>query len=259
MMTSGGSAVTAALAAGLLSLAAAPAAAAEPPRLEIVARAIEHHGGELYRHSETSLTLCSGSGCYRIRSRVDGGLYEHEVSGPYRGAERRVLASNDSLAAWRDGQPLAPSPELSAALRDWAMARVYFAFLPFRLEDPDVLQEDLGVEEWEGRRLRRVKVGFVAGTSTDAEDEYLYWFDPDSGRLEQFAYSFSGRPGGLRFRRLSNYRRIGGILFFDQTNLGVDGEGLSVDQVRPEFVARRMRPVSEVTLRNVTVRELAAE
>ena len=53
---------------------------------------------------------------------------------------------------------------------------------------------------------------FAAGSSTDAEDEYLYWFDPETARLEQFAYSFQGRPGGLRFRRLDNYRRVGGIL-----------------------------------------------
>ena len=54
----------------------------------IVARAIEHHGGDRYRHSESSLELCSRSGCYRISVQTDGGRYEQEVSGPYRGATR---------------------------------------------------------------------------------------------------------------------------------------------------------------------------
>ena len=250
-----------ALAAGLTAPAPAVGVAEEGggQPLEIVARSIEHHGGDRYRYSQTSLELCSGSGCYQIEVRVEGGGYRHAVSGPYRGWSRTVKADNDSVSVSRDGEPLAVMPEARQALRDWAMARIYFAFLPYRLNDPGVVQEDLGMEEWEGRRLHKVKVGFVAGSSTDAEDEYLYWFDPESARLEQFAYSFSGRPGGLRFRRLSNYRRVGGILFFDQSNLGVEGSGLRIDEIDPAFVRERMRLVSEVTLRDIAVSSLAAE
>lgn len=246
----------AARAALLLASLAATAAAADEAGLDIVARAIEHHGGDRYRHSETSLELCSGSGCYRVRVRTDGGLYEHEVSGPYRGRTRTVRADNESVSVRRDGEPLAVLPEARQALRDWAMARIYFAFLPYRLEDPGVVRQDLGLEEWDGRPLRRVGVGFAAGSSTDAEDEYVYWFDPETARLEQFAYSFTGRPGGLRFRRLGNYRRVGGILFFDQTNLGVEGPDLRVGQITPEFVRERMRVVSEIELRDIRVEPL---
>ena len=226
-------------------------------QLDIVTRAIEHHGGDIYRHSESSLELCSGSGCYRMTVRIDGGEYRHEVSGPYRGRTRTVKADNRTVSVSRDGEPLAVIPEARQAARDWATARIYFAFLPYRLNDPGVLQEDLGIEEWEGRRLHKIKVGFVAGSSTDAEDEYLYWFDPETARLEQLAYSFTGKPGGLRFRRLSNYRRVGGILFFDQSNLGVEGSGLRVEEIDPAFVRGRMREVSEVSLRDITVNSLA--
>ncbi len=100
---------------------------------------------------------------------------------------------------------------------------------------------------------------FVQGSSTDADDEYLYWFDPETGRLEQFAYSFAGRPGGLRFRRLENYRRVGGILFCDQLNLGIEGPDLEVDQIAPEFVRDRMREVSRVELRKIEVQPLTAD
>jgi hypothetical protein len=226
--------------------------------IEIVARAIEHHGGEIYRNSEVSLELCSGSGCYQLTVRTQGGLYRHQVRGPYRGRERVVIADNDSVSVRLDGEPATVEPEARQAARNWATARIYFAFLPYRLNDPGVLQQDLGIEQWEGRRLHKVKVGFVAGSSTDADDEYLYWFDPETARLEQFAYSFSGRPGGLRFRRLSNYRRVGGVLFFDQSNLGVEAPDLGVDQIDPAFVRQRMRQVSEVELRDIKVRPLTA-
>lgn len=247
-------ALTVALALG------APLLAQEPvTRLPIVDRAIEHHGGEVYRSSETELNVCSKSGCFHVRARIDGDLAEYEVRGKVRGREHRVLWSGDELALSIDGEPSAIEPDDEQAWRDWVMARVYFCFLPYRLNDPGVYKQDLGLETWDGRELRKVKVTFEPGSSTDAQDQYLYWLDPESGRIEQFAYSFQGRPGGLRFRRGMNYRRIGGILFFDQENLGVEGKKLTVDQITPSFVEKRMRPVSVVKLEGIEVRPIARE
>jgi len=225
-------------------------------RLDVVDRAIEHHGGDLYLHSRTSLEVCSKSGCYEVSAAVQAGRYEYRVRGPYRGGVREVLVNNDLALHWQDGNEMDVSPEGDTALRDWAMERVYFCFLPYRLNDDSVLKEDLGLERWSGRDLHKVKVTFVPGTSTDAEDEFLYWFDPASGRLEQFAYSFAGSPGGLRFRKLYNFRRIGGLLFFDQENRGTAGDELTVEAISPEFVAA-MERISTVELRNIQVEDLS--
>lgn len=245
------------LATAALLLRTPPAPAAEPvERLAIVDQAIAFHGGELYRSSETELDVCSLSGCFHVRALVDGDRFEYEVSGQAGGHERRVRWTSDELARWDDGAPVAVAPDEAQPLKDWVMARVYFPFLPYRLNDPSVYKQDLGYETWDGRELRKVKVTFAPGSSTDAADEYLYWLDPESGRVEQFAYSFKGRPGGLRFRRAVNYRRVGGLLFFDQENLGVEGNKRRVDEITPRFVAEKMRPVSEVRFENVEVRPL---
>ena len=61
----------------------------------------------------------------------------------------------------------------------------------------------------------------------------------------------------MRFRRLSNYRRVGGLLFFDAANLGFDGEGdFSVDAITPQAVEEAMRPISEVRLSAIEVERL---
>jgi hypothetical protein len=245
------------LVTAILSLPALPASAAEPvERLEIVDKAIAFHGGELYRASETELDVCSLSGCFHVRALVDGDRFDYEVSGKAGRRERRVRWTGEELARWEDGAPAAVEPGDAQGLRDWVMARVYFAFLPYRLNDPSVFKEDLGRETWDGRELHKVKVTFAPGSSTDAEDEYLYWFDPESGRVEQFAYSFQGRPGGLRFRRAVNHRRVGGVLFSDQENLGVEGDKWRVDEITPSFVEGKMRTVSVVRFENVEVRPL---
>ena len=70
------------------------------------------------------------------------------------------------------------------------------------------------------------------------------------------AYTYQDEPGGLRFRRLFNYRRVGGILFFDQENLGLEGAGLGVDAITPQYVEDALRPISTVTLEDVRVEPL---
>lgn len=247
--------------AGFLALSVlgpALAATTEVPKvqsLDIVDKAIVFHGGELYSESKTVLELCSKSGCYGVSTVVEGGLFEYVVNGRIRGVERKVRATNESVELWEDGSPVVVPADQEMRLRDWAVARLYFCFLPFRLNDDSVFKQDLGVEMWEGRPLHKVKVTFSPGSSTDAGDEYMYWFDPQSGRVEQFAYSFTGNPGGLRFRRPFNYRRVGGVLFFDQENLGVEGTDLSVDDLDPETV-ETMRQVSTVQLKMIQVQPL---
>ena len=230
----------------------------EPPlgsRLEIVDRAIDHHGGERYASSETRLSLCSKSGCSTIVALADGGRFALTVTAAVDEGKRRVRITNETVEQWTDGEPVEIPADRRQALRDWVMARVYFAFLPYRLNDPSVYKQDLGLEAWGDRELRRVRVTFAPGSSTDAEDVFVFWLDPETARVEQFAYSYTRGKGGLRFRRGVNYRRIGGILFFDQENLGVDGPGFSVDELDPAFV-ERMRHVSTVELRDVAVRAL---
>lgn len=238
----------------LCSLLSAPVAFAEPPA--IVQKAIDFHGGEAYQQSRTQLDMCSKSGCFHVSSTVRGDQFDYEVSGLNRDTHVKVRMSNDSIERWFDGQP-SPMPEgREQTYRDWAMARVYFCFLPYRLGDPSVRHKDLGLVDWEGRQLHLVEVSFKPGSSTDANDMYRYWFDPESGRLELFAYSYEGEPGGLRFRRLVNHRQEGGILFFDQENLGVEGEDVHIGLITPKYVQESMRPISKVTLRNIRVTPL---
>lgn len=238
----------------LLALSA-PAIAGKVNRLPIVDKAIAHHGGDIYRSSETRLTIRSKSGVFRLTSRVDGDRFDHTVTDTLEyGKERRTRVTNDTVERWVGGQKATLDAEGERRARDFVMSRVYFPFLPYRLNDPSVYKEDLGLVDWEGRKLHKVKVTFEPGTSTDANDEYLYWFDPKTGRVEQLAYSFGtgAGNGGLRFRRSTNFRRIGGILFYDAENFGLDGKGLKVESVTPEAV-KGWEKISTVTVEGVEV------
>ena len=241
--------------ASLAASAACGTSSADPDLPDIVARAIEHHGGDLYEGSTISMTITSLSGSFQIDATRDGGQFEHVVTDPARDGrpERRVELTNDGVQEWRGGQELTLDAEGERRARAFADARVFFPLLPYTLKGGDIHFEDRGLETWDGRELQRMKVTFTPGTSNDADDAYTFWFDPETGRVEQFGYDFDN---GLRFRKATSFQRVGGVLFSDQENYAVDGGKVPVDTLTPEYVAESMRLLSTVVISDVTVEPL---
>jgi hypothetical protein len=224
---------------------------------DMVDRAIAMHGGEIYRNSEIALTMSSKSGDFRIEVKNNDGVYDYRVTDLRADSGTVYRHSNlgenysDILERYENGEAVELDEEGRAAVSNAVAARVWFAFLPLRLNDGNTYKEDQGLETWNGRQLHRVKVTFEAGTSNRSQDAYAFWFDPETARLEQFAYSFDG---GLRFRPLENYRQVGGVMFYDQPNFAIDGPGLSVDLITPEYVENEMELLSTVYLKDIEVR-----
>ena len=226
----------------------------EPTLPPIVAQAVEFHGGATYDASRMTMTISSLSGSFQIETERENGRFEHVVTGTTRdGVERRVRLTNDVVEEWHDGEPVELDQEMQRRARAYVDARVFFPLLPYTLVGNDIHFEDLGLEEWDGRSLHRVAVSFTPGTSNDADDGYTFWFDPDTGRMEQFGYDFNG---GLRFRKAVEFERVGGVVFSTQDNYAVDGERVPVATLSPEYVAENMSLLSTVRISDVTVEPL---
>ena len=221
----------------------------------IVAKAIEFHGGDLYEHSKTTMTISSLSGSFQIEATREGGRYDYVVSGTVGtdGRERRVRLTNETVEEWHNGEPFDLDEQAETRARAYVDARVFFPLLPYTLTGGDVHFEDLGLETWFGRELHKVSVSFTPGTSNDADDGYMFWFDPDTGRMEQFGYDFDG---GLRFRKGIAFERVGGVLFSTQENYAIDGGRVPVATLSQEYVAENMELLSTVVISNVTVEPL---
>jgi len=96
-------------------------------------------------------------------------------------------------------------------------------------------------------------VSFTTSTSTDADDVYMFWFDPETWQMEQFGYDFDG---GLRFRKGVEFERVGDVLFSTQENYAIDGGRVPVDMLSLEYVAANMNLISTVVISDVTVEPL---
>jgi len=223
-------------------------------RLEIVDRAIEFHGGELFEQSRVKLTVASRSGSFDVDSMADGDRFVQLIRASNGADERLYRRDNMALEVTEGGRPMEMDETEHARAESYVNQRMYFLFLPYKLNDPGTWKEDQGLEEWNGRRLHRVRITFASGTSDGADSAYVYWFDPETARLEQFAYDYSENTG-LRFRILTNYRRIGGLLFYDADNYGLNtrGGGLTVDDINPVYVEEELPLVSQIEHRDITV------
>lgn len=243
------------VAASVAPIACGSPAAPDPPLPEIVEQAIAYHGGDLYEQSRMTMTITSLSGSFQIEATRNGGRFDYVVINPARGErpERRVQLTNDGVAEWIDGIESELDAEGERRATAFVNARVFFPLLPYTLKGSDVRFEDRGLERWEGRDLHRVKVTFNPGSSNDADDAYTFWFDPETGRVEQFGYDFDN---GLRYRRAIAFERVNGILFSDQDNYAVDGGKVPVDTLAPDYVAGNMRLLSTVRISEVTVEPL---
>ncbi|MCY4662796.1 MAG: hypothetical protein OXF93_23795 [Acidobacteria bacterium] len=237
------------------SLACGRASALDPDLPEIVARSIAYHGGALYQSSRMSMTITSLSGSFGIEALRDGDDFEYVVTNPARGdrPERRVRLTNEGVTEWVGGVESELDGDSERRATAFVNARVFFPLLPYTLNGGDIHFEDQGLDRWAGRDLHRVKVWFTPGTSNDADDAYTFWFDPETGRIEQFGYDFDN---GLRFRRATSFERVGGVLFSDQDNYAVDGGKIPVDTLTPDYVVSTMRLLSQVSISDVTVEPL---
>lgn len=219
----------------------------------IVDKALNFHGREAYQSASITMTITSLSGSFRIETTRDGDRFEHVVTNAAGPVERRVRLTNDTVEEWRDGVAVELDSASERRARSFVDARVFFPLLPFTLESGDIRFEERGLETWDGNPLETVKVTFDPESSEGASDNYMFWFDPDTGRLEQFGYDFST---GLRFRRGVEFQREGRILFSTQENYAIDGSGFSVDLLSPEYVAGNMRLLSTVTISDIIVEDL---
>ena len=225
--------------------------AAEVP--QIVLRALEHHGSAILESSRVSLTVSSRSGSFDVVAEL-GPVFDFVVR---QGEgddflERRhtnKIGEPEASEIRESGGELSVLEGRAAQIvRDYVSARIYFLFFPYRLEDPNTYLRDQGTESWDGRSLHKIELSFEAGTSTNSKERFLFWFEPESAELEQFAYSFDG---GIRFRKLIDKRRVAGVLLASQENYA-HNEDVSVDVITPEFAAE-MDLLSVVELKDIEV------
>ncbi|MFP4340030.1 MAG: DUF6503 family protein [Cyclobacteriaceae bacterium] len=222
----------------------------KPEVQQIVDKSIAAHGGETLQQSKISfdfrkkhLEVVLDNGRYRYQSTVEDsiGLIHDEMD-------------NESFIRKVDNEMLPLDEEKALAYRNTLNSIVYFALLPYFLNDPAANKELLGTTTIKGKPYYEVKVSFKQeGGGTDYEDEYIYWIHQQDYTMDYLAYSFHVNEGGTRFREAYNVRNVKGIRFADYINYEATVENFELQDYEQLFEAGKVEELSRIELENVVV------
>ena len=210
-----------------------------------IRRALVAHGADALAESQVDFRF-RGTPFSMTRK---GGRFRY-----VRGTEARgEILDNEGFTVARDGA----RQRRPASAGQGVNSVVYFASLPYGLEDPAVRPRYIAQETVKGRPCDVVEVRFAeAGGGADHDDVFRYWFDAETGRLAYLAYLFHTGGGGVRFRVATGSVTAGGITFLQWANYGVDGDPTepALGALPELWVKGSLPKLSEIVLEDVKVR-----
>jgi hypothetical protein len=166
------------------------------------------------------------------------------------------VLDNSGLVRYHNGSITSITAERRRAFSNSVNSVIYFALLPFGLNDDAVNKEWVKETAIKGTPYDVIRVTFnKSGGGSDHEDVFLYFFHKHDKTLDYFAYSYETDGGGSRFREAVNRRNIGGLLLQDYINYKPKDETTPLDQLESMFVSGTLEKLSEIRLENAAVRE----
>lgn len=217
---------------------------------EIVDKSIEVSGGERYETSKI---------CFKFR----GLEYVSEEGGK---TQKRSFFSDSinyidikrgsNFQRFVNDTPVIISDSLASLYSNSINSVHYFAQLPYHLNDAAAKKEFLKEEVVKNKSYYLVKVTFdEKGGGVDFEDNYLYWINKKTFKIDYLAYDFHVNGGGVRFRKAYNERFVNGIRFADYENYKPKNESATLMQMSDLFEKNQLELLSKIDIKNIEVNQ----
>ena len=226
-------------------------AATDEKAQQIVDAAIQKHGGRKYEDSRVKFEF---RGRQYIATR-QGSKFEYErIFTDTTGAEVRDVLNSEGFYREVNGQRVTLSEKDSAAYANSVNSVIYFALLPYFLNDAAAIKQYAGEATIKGKPYHKVKVTFQQeGGGKDFEDEYMYWFHKEDHTLDYLAYNFHVDGGGARFREAYGIITSNGIRFADYRNFKPKEDNRNVAEFDALFENGGLEQLSLIELEHVRV------
>ena len=219
---------------------------------KIIDAAILQHGADQFAKSVVEFDFRDR----HYRATRDGGKYTYErILEDSIGITHDSL-SNDGFVRRINGEVADITEKKKASYSNSVNSVIYFALLPYFLNDAAVNKTYLGEATIKGENYDKIKVTFEQeGGGKDFEDEFIYWFHQNNKTMDYLAYNYRTEGGGARFRVAYNTREIQGIRFADYINLKPkDKANLAVETFDSLYNAGELVELSRIDSENVKVK-----
>lgn len=221
---------------------------------QIVDDAIEAAGGDKFQN--VSIDFDFRDRHYKAVRR--GGVYSYERILEDTAQTLHDYLSNEGFYREINGQRAVVPDSMAAKYTRSVNSVVYFALLPYGLNDGAVNKKYLGTSTIDGHDYHKIEITFQEqGGGEDHNDIFYYWFNTETNRIDYFAYLYYTDGGGIRLRKALNPRVEGGILFQDYINYRTEPDSADAEMfknVEELYKAGRLVELSRIELRNIEVR-----
>jgi hypothetical protein len=236
------------LAIGFLMTGCSPE---RPDAQQIIDQAIAVSGGEKYLASTVAFD-------FRERHYVgkrNGGTYSYERITEDSSQTIHDYVTNSGFRREIQGEIVTVPDSLASRYSASVNSVLYFALLPYGLNDPSVKKEYLGETEVEGDKYHKLQITFQAeGGGEDFEDVYHYWIHATKFTIGYLAYSFQENDEtSFRFRKAYNPRQVNGITFLDYVNYKPEHHSIPLAEAENLFKEGKLQQLSIIELKNITV------
>ena len=214
----------------------------------IIDQSIAAHGGKKFDDVKIAFDF-RGRHYTAVRQ---GGLYTYTRS--FRDSTGQVedRLNNEGLQRKINGRPLALPEERKKAFSNSVNSVIYFALLPYGLNDPAVRKQYLGETTLRQQPYHKIGVTFVAeGGGVDHEDEFIYWINQKTHAVDYLAYSYRTDGGGLRFRQAYRPRQVAGLRFQQYINYEPPQGYKTLAGLDKLFEAGQLKELSRIELENI--------
>jgi hypothetical protein len=216
---------------------------------DIVDKCIAVHGGENYKNviinfnfRDRNYTALRRNGKYAYTREFEDSL----------GRVKDIL-DNNGFTRYINDNEVKLSDEWERNFSNSVNGVIYFALLPYPLNDPAVKKNLLGEDTIKGAPYYKIKVTFSqGGGGEDYNDNFIYWIHKQNFTMDYLAYDYETNGGGSRFREAINPRREGGILFLDFNNYEPT-EKAKLEDYDLLFEKGNVKEVSVIHLENIKV------
>ena len=159
--------------------------------------------------------------------------------------------TNSDFTRMVDGQEIELSDKKKSGYSGSLNSVIYFATLPYKLQDPAVNTAYKGTTTIKGKNYEVLEITFdEEGGGKDHEDVYYYWINQKTKVIDYLAYNFQVNNGGVRFRSAYNSRNVDGIIFQDYINFKAP-VGTPLSELPKLFEKEELKQLSVIATESV--------
>lgn len=191
----------------------------------------------------------------------ENGLYEYTRSyeDDSLGLVKDIL-HNEGFYRMINGERIELTEERANAFANSVNSVIYFAILPYNLNDQAVHKQYVGESTIKGQNYHKIKISFEQeGGGEDHEDIFYYWIDTETYLIDYMAYSFISdytREIDYRFRESIKQHDVDGLILIDYNNYKAKSLDINFEQMEELFKNDELQLLSKIEMENIKLKKL---